>query len=342
MNEPKLLIGKNVDINTVRDFVLSDNFSLTDQETPQGRCRGTFIQKDDNSNFLKIVGWQKNISQLRKMTVNFPTIINLEINYVSKEITSIELDSSFKGSKGLMCSQKYLDENLKKVFIGKKFDNSILENSKVRDVHCFHLSEVINAMFSFYEIVNKNYDQTKQNECSFFEEEISDLFFINNDLYASSLYESSFSEKLRYVIKFKEIFSKIAFNKNGAINTTSPFDIEFYMNDQLSLRDSININNDESQYNEFKKFLFKCLRLWKYNVEKSDMRLLNTNLFPTAMIGIFVQAISVRVFRNNYNYIIHAITSIQRRTGIPLCVGAIKTKEESEMYFPDFLMDELI
>jgi hypothetical protein len=94
---------------------------------------------------------------------------------------------------------------------------------------------------------------------------------------------------------------------------------------------------------DLSKFLFKCIQQLKQQLcPEQKIRIFNTNLYPQAYIGMLIQSIAIRLFNNNYNYIMHALTALQRSGNRPLCVGAITNQDEAKQYFPKYSFADLV
>jgi hypothetical protein len=66
-----------------------------------------------------------------------------------------------------------------------------------------------------------------------------------------------------------------------------------------------------------------------------------TNLNPQAFIGLLTQMLAVRYFGNNYHYIMHVLSGLQRHGNIPLCIGSSLSPAEAKRYFPEFSPGDL-
>ena len=60
-----------------------------------------------------------------------------------------------------------------------------------------------------------------------------------------------------------------------------------------------------------------------------------------AFIGMFTQMLAVRHFGNNYHYVMHVLSGLQRSCGVPLCIGSAITMAEAKRWFPDFSKSDL-
>ena len=125
---------------------------------------------------------------------------------------------------------------------------------------------------------------------------------------------------------------------------------DFFLDQTHVAGEVVSINNHENGYMDLVKFLFICIKQLKqkrlFNKTTiglgQKIRIFNTNLYPLSYIGLLIQSVAIRLFNNNYNYIMHALTSLQRDENGPLCVGAVLNPEEADKHFPGFSFTELI
>lgn len=337
--EPKLLLGDYSKTVNWIDRIVNNNFFSLDSEVPTCRYRGTIVDVGNAANgMVKVTGWQRNVSRLRKMDVSLPTIIAMTINKESI-IEDIELDSSFKGSKGLMCSRKYLNNNLRNKLLGQKMDRQLLRNIKLEKMHCFHLVEVVGGMYSYYSIIK---DEIRSGQGLHFEEEVSDCYVDDRSIIASGIQMFKNMKTIRYSIRFNEILDKVSFSRNGNMSTQGAVCVEFYMGETLALSDDITIYDCDNGYAELNIFLLRCVKCIRNSVTESNVRFLCTNLYPAAFTGLMVQGISMRTFKNNYNYVMHVLDSLQRPNNVPVCIGALLDEKEAACYFEGYSLKDLI
>ncbi len=339
-----LLIGCHSNLADIKKNVLFNHFKPLESEVPTCRFRGTHIDTlHEDKGLLKVTGWQRNVARLRKMDVSLPTIISLDIDPNENTIKYIELDGSFKGSKGLLCSWKYLDYKLKQVLMGLKMDKLLLNNIKVEKVHCFHLMEVIGGVYTAYHLY-KSGRFNKQGEIgNFFEEEVTDCYIEENTIVLSGVISINGAFKLNYWVRLNNVMEEICFSKDGFLEIKEPVTMEFIIDGALAICDSVVIKGRTNGYRNLQSFILKCVNILKSKIiDDIKIRYLNTNLYPSAFVGLLCQGISMRKFKNNYNYVMHVLDSLQRPGGIPLCIGGIKSRDEALEKFPGFSPDNAI
>ena len=66
-----------------------------------------------------------------------------------------------------------------------------------------------------------------------------------------------------------------------------------------------------------------------------------SNLVPSSLYGVMIQAIALMVFPNNYNYFQHSLAGLQRNKDRPLCVGMALNIGELKKFFPEFREEDL-
>lgn len=338
---PELLIGNYENFNNINEFIdkiVFSDYSCINDDIPICRYRGTFIEPIKNNKF-NIVAWQRNIARIKRMDVSLPTIINITLSDTGT-IEYINLEPSFKGSRGLFCSQKYLNRNLKKTLAGSKIDKNFINLIKTENLHCFHLTEVLGSVFSYYNLFK---NESFKNNAYFFDEEVTDSYDIHDDLIAVGIQRIKNFPDLKYTMVFKDIYQKTTFSQKGFLNVLENMEVDFFINDQIILKNTIKPTISEISYINFFRILKKCvIEISKYLYNNKTYKLLNTNLYPAAYIGLFVQALALKIYRNNYDYTMHVLASIQRKNGNPLCIGAINNIDEANQYFPEFDITEII
>lgn len=344
--KPTLLIEEYStldDFEKIKKKIITNNYSSMSQNVPMCRFRGTVIdspQKDGNVE--KIMGWQRSVSRIRKMDVSLQTLISLTVNE-TEEIVDIELDDSFRGSKGLLCSQTYLDKALKRNIIGLKLNTNFLKSVTMADLHCFHLVEILSAIYSYYRIVKHQKTTTGNQEKYHFEEEVMDCFLKDDDGYAFSKYVFKDREPIWHTLKFNDLFRTVGFDKAGNLKGLEKVKIDFFINDTFICNNTELLGRSKNIYRDFLAFILKCINEIKIRIcDDLNVRFLNTNLFPGALIGSIVQAVAMQTFKNNYNYVMHVLTALQRPDNTPLCLGAIKNKAEAETYFEGYDFEDLL
>lgn len=338
--EPKLLVDDYNSYSSIIKRIINNSYYLIDERIPIARFRGTIIKRLPNEN-LQIIGWQRNILKMRKETASLPTIITLLINN-SGEIEEIQLDNSFKGSKGLLCSYNYLKNNVKKL-ISIKLNKKILSHIKLDDMQCYHLTEVLRGIYSFYNFLERNNQKEILKRVIYeYEEEVINSYLDGDTLFMTGLQQYKNNQIIRYAFKFEDIFKKINYDNNINLYVLQGVKADFFINNKLYLTKKVNINDESNSYPNIVRFLTESVQLLKdYMLFPDNIKLFNTNIYPIALVGLLTQSIGIRLFRNNYNYMLKVFDSIQRINGRPGCVGALTDQDEADKYFSGYLFSEI-
>lgn len=328
--EPRLLIKQHRDPADLKKRIVSNRVRPLDPRLPICRFRGTAVFPDGT-----LIGWQRNISRLRKMDVSLPTIITLTLGE-DDIIADIDLDSGFKGSKGLMCSQPYLNRTMKRHLVGARLDETLFSKIRQRHLHCFHLVEVLQGLASFYLATQP--EKRTGNLC--YEQETIDCYGSGHDLVGQGRQDINGEKELHYTLHFKDILQKIAFDNTGMLSKVDDIDSDFYLDGERVLSQTVNLKD---RFQLMLDFMLACIDQVK-TVASPDTAVPfhNTNLFPPAILSMLIQASSMHLFNNNYNYVMHVLSALQRRNGAPACVGAIRDEAEAKQYFPDYRFGDIV
>jgi hypothetical protein len=198
-------------------------------------------------------------------------------------------------------------------------------------------------MYSFFYSVSGETADPGKTKKYYFEEEAIDSYREDNDLISCGIHHIIDKEPVHYFLLFRDIINNVSFNKAGSINTMSNIPFEFYIGEKLFLSETLNSDSFNYMQGNLQKLLIKC----KYKIQPyifpnlQPRKMYTTNLFPMAFIGLLTQALAIYFFQNNYEYVMHAITSLQRNGNAPLCIGAVKNKEEAGIHFPDLKAADL-
>jgi hypothetical protein len=344
--QPLLLIGSYDSIADVKERICTNRLKPLDTSKPASRCRGTVVQAGEEDGAVTLIGWQRNAARLQKMDVSLPAIVTLRLRRIPSEnayrIVSIDLDKSFRGSKGLLCCGPYLDKNMKNELVGQAFDASLFKKTKLNAMRCFHLVEILHAMISYFGTVSGELSGTGA-KALHFEEENTD--YMEDDEKRScccGIHLVSGREAVFYRLVIADLFEKVRFSKEGVMTCRGSLTFEFFLGDQRAIAGEIPISESGSMERGFQKMLLECIRTLQAALgvgQKEKIRF--TNLYPMALVGLLTQTLAIRHFSNNYHYIMHALTGLQRRDGIPLCIGASMNMNEVKRYFPGFSSDDL-
>lgn len=341
--KPKLLIGNYDSLDKFYKKVVYNNYLCIDQVVPMLRLRGTIVDATGSQEGkIKIIGWQRDVTRMRKMEVSLPFIVYITLDK-DDVIESISLDETFNGGKGLLCSRNYLEKNVKAKLTGLTLDKTFSQKIKLDNIHCFHVYEVLNSIFSYYHALKATSREDGVVKGFFHEEEVVDCYAKNGNMYLAGLHEFKGIEPIEYRMEFYDIFNRVAFNNEGYMRIIEPVKADFYLNDQLLVSEILTQSENDYLFIKVQKFVLKCIgHLKELACPESKVRMVNTNLAPGALVGIMIQGITMRAFKDNYNYIQHVFTALQRPGRVPGCIGSILNDDEANQYFPGFDMDNLI
>ncbi|MDP4182353.1 MAG: hypothetical protein Q8942_14845 [Bacillota bacterium] len=340
VRQPFLLLNT---LDKDEDFIkkiVEKNYNLLDDDVAMARFRGNIIYQLPGNTGVEIIAWQRNILKVRSGYSSAPCILVLRVNESGK-IESIDVDPSFRGSKGIVCSHKYFDKVVKKL-IGFKIDNLYLSKTKTSDTHCFHLTEVLRGVFTAYKIfLNEGYDKL-EHPGLFYEEENLNSYVEGNDLYLSGLQAYNNNKLIQYALKFEDIFNKVCFDENGAMHVYNGVKVDFILNNEVVKSKIVNINPKDNSYPNFSEFIVECMPIFEKAIEASGkFKIFNTNTYIFALIGLLTQAVAVKMFGHNYDYVFYIINNIQRINNVPSCIGGLLNQDEADRFFPEFKFSDI-
>ncbi|MEK3904695.1 hypothetical protein [Paenibacillus sp. FSL R7-0179] len=331
---PKLIVREPLDLEIIRKRVAYGNYSCTDKLVPMIRARGTNLQRQEDGN-LRIIGWQRDITRMRKQDVSLSFMIHLTVSPEGL-ILEAAVDELFNGGKGVLCSREYLERKLKEELEGERFDRKLAARLRFDRFKCFHIYEIMSGIYSSYFMYRQQVEEGGTGAL-FYEEDIVDIYAADGNLYLTGLQAFSGKEELSYTVVLYDVFNHITFDQEGYMKLKSPVLAEFYLNGELVHTDEIYQKENDYIFIRMQKFLFVCVEKLKAELfpDYAD-KMMNTNLAPGAFIGIIMQAIGIRSFSNNFNYIQYIMTAMQRPRKRPGCIGAILNEEEAAQHFEGF------
>jgi len=298
--------------------------------TPTSRFRGTLIVSTGEG--FRVVGWQRNVARLQGMDVSYPTIITLALDQAGC-IQDIALDPCFKGSKGLLCDASYLNDNLRSALCGSTIDEQFFTKMQVAALQCFHLVEVVGGIVSGLEILRE------RGGGYLAEDEVIDAYESGRDLVVTGRQRMSFAEEeVHYSMVFQDVYECVRFDTKGMICSDRPFSVQSYLGDIPICRRDLSGKRGPSVCQELKTLGLELLEHIKpvFVRRAREHSFMCSNLFPQAFIGLMVQMMSMRLYYNNVNYVLHCLSAFQRFRDVPRCIGAVRTLEEARVHFPKF------
>lgn len=336
---PQLIIKEYTDIEKLRKKVASGNYSCLDPVVPMIRDRGTMLRSEADGG-IQIAGWQRDITRMRKQDVSLNFMLHLR---VSRDgiIEEASVDELFNGGKGVLCSRSYLERVLKQELEGQPFDRKLAGKLRFDKFKCFHIFEIMTGIYTSY-WMSKSEAQAQASGGIFYEEDIIDIYASGGDLILAGLQAFRDKEPVHYAIVLYDVFNHVTFDHEGYMRFKDTIRAEFYLNQRLVHGDELYQKDNDPIFIRVQKFLFVCAEQLK-NALFPDFpdKMMNTNLAPGACIGIIMQAIGIRSFSNNFNYIQYLMTAMQRPRRVPGCLGAALNEEEAEKYFDGFDWNQL-
>jgi hypothetical protein len=216
---------------------------------------------------------------------------------------------------------------------------AFIQAATVSRLRCFHLTEVLNGMYSTYRM----FKERAGGDSFLTEEEVMDCSLDDGNCYAGSVHVFGGRPPVNHTLKFNDIFREVRFDRDGRLKGLEKVRIEFFINGEPVLDNTGLLGKSGNMYRDFLTFIVQCTHRVKTEVcGDVNVRFLNTNLFPAALVGLIVQAVAMQIFKNNYSYVMHALTALQRPNGVPLCLGAIRNREEAELYFEGYEFGRLL
>jgi hypothetical protein len=251
----------------------------------------------------------------------------------ARRIRSVALDPCFQGSKGLLCHHTYLDENLRSALSGVTVDEQFFKRIQVGALQCFHLVEVVGGILSCLETL----DQRTLPVLA--EDEVMDAYGVGKSLVITGAQRMSHTlEETHFALVIHGAFDHIRFDAKGTIYANEPFPVDVYIDDQHILRTEVAGKRATSVCQEIKTLALEALGRVKPTFVESanEHSFMCSNLFPQAFIGLLVQIVSMKLYYNNLNYVLHCLKGLQRFRDVPRCIGAVESVEEAVKYFPRF------
>lgn len=302
-------------------------YATIDTQLPAARLRGTFVTPTEDGG-LELLGWQRNIVRVQKMDVRLPTVIRLRLDGDGR-VVSAGLDPSFAGSRGVLCYQPYVTRRLHAALMGKDFGHDAAREVDFADLPCFHVAEVVSDLVGALGVMRA------KGMTGFFEQEATDAVQEGDCLVMHSSQEIRGVGRLTHRMAIDGAYSRIRFDENGEIYACKPLTVRTYCEDDL-----VNVHEVGGDTPTFHRSIIRATRVLQRTLAQrfgtNGAPLMCSNLSPRACIGGFVQAIAGKLYANNYTYILHCLSGLQRHEGSPRCVGGVLSQEEADTYFSGF------
>ncbi len=291
-------------------------------------------QKDGNT---VIDAWQCNMARLKTADLKLPTVLRFIVDATGC-VLNAELMEDFKGSQGMPCSQRYLNRILKREVLGLNFDSNdtILHNENM--LHCRHIFELTAASMTFFrycrsgpEKHNRIYESTKAYSC-------------DNGLFVRDEYTvNGKTTVIEEILDFSS--GDLTMLSNGKLGSIKKlcFKAKAVRDDETVFTASENLVDITGSSNAIMSMMKMFAKPWKSLGKSMGIRrnFYFTNLVPSSLYGVLVQAIALTIFPNNYNYFQHSLAGLQRNDNVPLCIGMVLEPAEIKRFFPDFENEDM-
>jgi len=303
------------DYGELRDWVCNEDYTLVDGIVPSARYRGTSIRRNDSG--YTVIGWTRNVGQIRSSVFNFPCIIRAELD-ADGTVLSAEIDPCFRGSKGPLCDRGTLQSFLSSVAVGSALVDMIPERVKVESLRCFHVLEILAAAASAFGLMSF------YGKDSLFEEElvesrcVGESFALIGDHRIMSL-----GKKVSFRFVFPEIREKLAFLDDGSLVFTSPLTSRFVLDDgeefETTLRGSSK-NRAFAALALISKKGIDTVRRRHFSGYSGDFNC--TTMFPNAFIGGYMQSVSIDLKGIDVAMFQKTMSLLRSDESGPKCIGA--------------------
>gem|GEM_PF-2180763 len=336
----QLIVKEYENRDKLRKKIVYGNYSCIDKIVPMVRARGTVVQSYEEDGKVRITGWQRDITRMKKQDVSLSFIVYVTVNREGI-IEDASIDNFFNGGKGILCSRSYLEGKLKSELEGVKFDKNLASKLRLDKFKCFHIHEVISSIYSSYLMFKRENEEI--DDRIFYEEDVVDVYAFSGNLYLTGVHAFKGKDETKYTVVLYDIFNNVTFDEDGYMKLKNTIKAEFYINNKIVYESELYQKENDHIYIRMQKFLLVCVEKLKAELFPGyNDKMLNSNLTPGAFIGVIMQAIGIRAFSNNFNYIQYVMTAMQRPRKIPCCIGAILKEEEAEKYFEGFDLNNLL
>ena len=330
---PNLLLeGPTEHNDRLVEEVLTAPYLGLDPETPAARLRGTQVVPLPDGT-LDVVGWQRNVSRIQRMDCSLPTIIRATVSPAGT-LAAVSLDASFTGSRGVLCFRDYLDRHLQACLTGRPFDGDLLKHLSVDHLHCFHVSEVMRSMVSAVAIQRLRGGRFHEQECM-------DMVMDDETLLLGGIQRMDGVGTVTYG-SIVEGGRDLDFRADGSIYTRRPLAASAYV-------DGAQVSQQQLDGRTAGRTFVALNRLWApvrarlaAQLGEPGVDFQCSNLERTAFAGLFVQSVAVKFFGDNYPFVLHALSGLQRAGGRPVCVGGVADQGEADAWFAGYRIVDAI
>ena len=308
---------------------------LTLEEAQFGRYGGVCYKA--NADGTDILAWQCNVVDVQNCDVSLPTIISLRISK-NRRVIKADLHDNFKGSQGVPCMYRYLNNRMKKLIIGENFslDNIVFKDQTV--FYCRHIYELVFGSCAFYNhYISLGIQNAYISESTGVYSESDTLKCLDRISVVGNCAETR--------IDFSGYKDKINFGLNGSIEKVDGLKISGFSIEKEKTTMIKDLQKIEAQ--EQTEFVMKTMKTlnpyWKSSGKKIgvDRGFYFSHLWPPSLFGILTQSLGLSLFNKNFTYFQHCIYGLQHNNnGKPLCIGVINNVSEGQRFFEDLTLED--
>jgi hypothetical protein len=304
-----------------------------DTASPTARYRGTYLTPAADGG-TEVVAFQRNVIRVQKMDSSLPTVVRGRLD-ADGRITEFGLTDTFAGSRGVLCHRPYLNSRLEALLVGRTLDEVPMGELRSSNLGCFHTPEVVSDLVSAHEVRNARGMPT------FFEQECLDSVQVGDSLRMFGTQEIRGIGEVTYRIEIDSLFSQVHFDEVGGIHSRTPLNMRTYVGAEQVAERVVGGQTPPEFLLSLQRGTRSLLRRVGEAFGVTDPPLLCSNL-GTGLVGVIVLAISAKLYPNNYVYILHCLSGLQRQGGQPRCIGSVQTQAEADTYFSGFCVRDAV
>jgi acyl carrier protein len=331
----RLLLGPDVstDPAELAHLAALGGYATLDTASPTARYRGTFLTPAAGGG-LEVVAFQRNIIQVQKMDSSLPTVLRGHLD-ADGRITAFWLTDTFAGSRGVLCYRPYLNRRLQTLLVGRRLDEVPLGELTSSNFGCFHVAEVVSDLVSAHQV------RAAQGLSTFFEQECLDSVQVGDSLRMHGTQEIRGLGEVSYRIEIDSLFSQVHFDDNGGIHSRTPLRMRTYLGAECVADRVVGGATPPEFLLSLQRGTRSLLRSVGQALKVTDPPLMCSNL-AAGLVGAIVLAISSKLYPNNYVYILHCLSGLQRQGGQPRCLGGVQTQAEADTHFSGFRVKDAV
>jgi len=308
--------------------VATSCYTTIDTASPTARLRGTSARTTPDGG-RELIGWQRNVARVHKMDVVLPTVLRVRLD-ADDRVTAAGLEPTFAGSRGVLCYHPYADGRVRSRLIGRHFDDDLAAEVSASAFACFHVAEVLSDLIGA--------DQVRRSAGlpAFFEQECLDAVQTGDALTMFGHQQVRGQGSATYRVVIENVFTAIRFDPVGAIFSTAPLTVRTFLGEELVAERRVSGATAGEFFLSIQRATRPLLRRVGQEFAHTGTAFACSNLAPRSFVGAFVQAIAGKLYADNYTYILHCLSGLQRQGGRPRCMGGVLSQAEANEHFPGF------